>query len=138
MGVERETALPRGVKGYAYRDGRTWVLQPAAHEKLRASKGGFLNLSTIDVLGQKLQTILGSGGCPVHGREFGSVSGLDHHFHPHPAVTTQTVYGPCLISAWGQGPRLRTTVLNQGHKRSDSLSPSRGVPLGPGTCSPQS
>lgn len=114
-------------------------MQPATHEKVSASKGGFLNLSTTDVLGQKIQMILRSRGCLVHGRVIQrclwpcTLDAKSIISTLHPAVTATTVCRPCLISAQRHGPCLRTVALNRRQQRSDSLmSPLRVFPSGLG------
>lgn len=57
----------------------------------------------------------------------------EHRFYPAPRSEAKTICRPCLISAQGHDPCLRTVALNRRHQRSDSLmSPLRVFPSGLG------
>lgn len=74
-------------------------------------KTEFLNLCTMDILGQ---TILCCGSSPVHCELFSSVLGFQQHGSPHPhpwVVTTKNVCRHCQMSPQGQSlTLLRTTT----------------------------
>lgn len=66
------------------------------------SRGGFLNLSVIDILDL---IIFGMGGYPVHCRMISTIPGvylLDANSNPHQVVTNKNVPKHCHMSSRGQ------------------------------------